>query len=99
MSKVIIDYENFKDVLREYLAEHLIDEIISCMNDNDVFIENIDEETSGNENNEAFYTLLTTEEAIREVEKSKYKKPIILSDEMIVAMRENHKSMKEVKHK
>lgn len=67
MGKVIIDYENFKDVLRDYLAEHLIEEIISCMNDNNVFIEDIDEEPSGNENKEAFYTLLTTEEAMREV--------------------------------
>lgn len=39
MCIAIIDYEKFKDVLRDYLAESLIDEIISGMNDNDVFEE------------------------------------------------------------
>ncbi|MEE1517284.1 MAG: hypothetical protein UF228_06770 [Lachnospiraceae bacterium] len=42
MGKVVIDYEKFKDVLGDYLAKNLIDEIISCMNDNLVFIEDID---------------------------------------------------------
>lgn len=39
MGKVVIDYEKFKDILGDYLAKNLIDEIISCMNDNLVFIE------------------------------------------------------------
>ena len=46
MSKVIIDYDEFKDVLRNYLAESLIDEIISSMNDNDVFVADIPDGSS-----------------------------------------------------
>lgn len=40
-NKVVIDYDGFKDVLGEYLSKSLVDEVISCMNDNLVFIEDI----------------------------------------------------------
>ena len=61
MGKVIIDYEGFKDVLSNYLSKSLIDEVISCMNDNLVFIEDIDEEVSGNQHEKASTTVIATE--------------------------------------
>lgn len=72
MGKVIIDYEGFKDVLRDYLAEKLIDEIISCMNDNLVFIADVDEDIS----EKAPTAVMTTEEAIRKIKEFKKEKPL-----------------------
>lgn len=51
MGKVIIDYDKFKEVLSDYLSKNLIDEIISSMNDNDVFIEDISTLREGKEKN------------------------------------------------
>ena len=38
MSKVIIDLEIFKDVLKTYFSSHFTSELIVAMNDNEVFI-------------------------------------------------------------
>ena len=43
MGKVVIDFEKFKECLSDYFTENLISEIIEDMNDNDVFIEDVDE--------------------------------------------------------
>lgn len=74
MGKVVIDYEGFKEVLRDYLSENLIDEIISCMNDNLVFIEDIDEDISEIDDKKASTAVITTEEAMRKVKSYKYEK-------------------------
>lgn len=41
MGKVVIDYEGFKEVLRDYLAENLINEMISAMHDTRAAIKEI----------------------------------------------------------
>ena len=97
MGKVIIDYEGFKDVLRDYLAEHLIDEIISCMNDNDVFIEDLDEAMLKSSDEKASTAVMTTEEAKREVKKYKNIRNICIDAELAIAMRGARKALKEVK--
>lgn len=98
MGKVVIDYDGFKDVLSNYLAEKLIDEIISCMNDNLVFIADVEEYVSEKDNEKAPTAVMTTEEAMRKVKNYKYEKPCILDKEMISAMRDTRNAMKEVKH-
>ena len=93
MGKVIIDYEGFKDVLRDYLAEHLIDEIISCMNDNLVFIADVDEDIS----EKASTAVMTTVEAKRKVKEYKKRRNICIDAELAIAMRGARKALKEVK--
>ena len=65
MGKVVIDYEGFKDVLSNYLTKNLIDEVISCMNDNLVFIEDINEEVSGID--EKVSAMRETRKALKEI--------------------------------
>ncbi len=94
MGIVIIDYEKFKDVLRDYLAESLIDEIISGMNDNDVFITDLVEFIVV-KSKKANSAVMSTEEAIRKVKEFKLGQPI--SDEILSAMRETRAAIKEIK--
>lgn len=41
--KVCIDFEKFKDVLGEFFTEDMIFTIIGSMNDNDVFIDSVED--------------------------------------------------------
>lgn len=41
--KIVIDYEAFKEVLSDFLADRLVEEFIDNLNDNDVFIEDVEE--------------------------------------------------------
>ena len=95
MGKVIIDYEGFKDVLGDYLDKNLIDEIISCMNDNLVFIEDIDEEVSESGDKKAFTGTMTPKKAEEYIREYCRKHPFNI--EIVSAMKENRKSVKEVK--
>ena len=65
MGKVVIDYEGFKDVLGNYLSKNFVEEVISCMNDNLVFIEDIDEGVS--EIDEKISAMRETRKALKEI--------------------------------
>lgn len=96
MGKVIIDYEGFKDVLGDYLTKNLIDEIISCMNDNLVFIEDIDEVKPKSDVKKVDTRLMTPKKAAECVRGYCRKHPynVVIASEM----KDARKALKEIKH-